>query len=102
MGCDTYELWFNCCSCLLIQEEELETIAEQVKDYTNKHPYDNTISDIYDTTQNILQEFLEKQMTEVMLSSGDESKVEYNTAISRDDETFLIFKVLDKINVTIE
>jgi hypothetical protein len=102
MGYDTYELWFNCCSCLLIQEEELETIAEQVKDYTNKHPYDNTISDIYDTTQNILQEFLEKQMTEVMLSSGDESKIEYNAAISRDDETFLIFKVLDKINVTIE
>lgn len=102
MGYDTYELWFNCCSCLLIQEEELEAIAEQVKDYTNRHPYDNTISDIYDTTQNILQEFLEKQMTEVMFSSGDESKLEYNTAISRDDETFLIFKVLDKINITIE
>ena len=102
MGYDTYELWFNCCSCLLIQEEELETIAEQVKDYTNKHPYDNTISDIYDTTQNILQEFLEGQMTKVMLSSPDESKIEYNTEISRDDETFLIFKVLDKINVTIE
>lgn len=102
MGYDTYELWFNCCSCLLIQEEELETIAEQVKDYTNRHPYDNTVSDIYDTTQNILQEFLEKQMTEVIRSSGDESEVEYNTMISRYDETFLIFKVLDKINVTIE
>lgn len=102
MGYDTYELWFNCCSCLLVQEEELETIAEQVKDYTNKHPYNNTISDIYDTTQNILQEFLEKQMTEVMLSSGDESEAEYNTAINRYDETFLIFKILDKINVTIE
>ena len=102
MAYDTYELWFNCCSCLLIQEEELETIAEQVKDYTNKNPYDNTISDIYDTTQNILQEFLERRMNEVMLSSGDESNVEYNTAISQDDETFLIFKILDKINVTIE
>lgn len=102
MGYDTYELWFNCCSCLLIQEEELETIAEQVKDYTNRHPYDNTVSDIYDTTQNILQEFLEKQMTEVMRSHGDKSEIEYNTTISRDDETFLIFKVLDKINVTIE
>lgn len=99
---DTYELWLNCCKCLFIQEEELETIAKQVKDYTNRHPYDNTISDIYDTTQNILQEFLEKQMTEVILSSGDENETEYNTMISRDDETFLIFKVLDRINVTIE
>lgn len=99
---DTYEIWLSCCKCLFIQEEELETIAEQVKDYTNRHPYYNTVSDIYGTTQNILQEFLEKQMTEVILSSGDKNEVEYNTMISRDDETFLIFKVLDRINVTIE
>lgn len=99
---DTYELWMSCCKCIFIQEEELETIAEQVKDYTNRYPYYNTVSDIYDTTQNILQEFLEKRMTEVIFSSGDKNEVEYNTTISRDDETFLIFKVLDRINVTIE
>lgn len=98
---DTYDIWLSNCNRLFIQDEELETLAELVKDYTNKHPYDNTISDIYDTTQNILQDFLEKQIVEAMALSGKEYQVDYNDLVCRDDETFLIFKILDKIKVDI-
>lgn len=98
---DTWEIRLSNCYRLFIQDKELETLAELVRDYTHKHPYDNTISDIYDTTQNVLQDFLEKQITEAMILRDDESEVDYNYLVCEDDETFLIFKILDKIKADI-